>query len=259
MNSAYTQLLSVGLVWMSFHCAGMCGPLVIGLDVAGVAQGQPAWRGALRILTYQLGRMTTLMALGALAGLIGRGLTEVLEPAGAVFALLFGLVVFATLVVKVVALVRARRAARAGPAPARPVRPGPTRLELGRAPPPRRWSFHALLRPLSLTSSLSGTWLLGVLMGFLPCMIVVWALGLSATTASPLDGAFVMMLLVAMTTPMLLGVTLLPRALPRRALRFLPQVLMAISATWLIAVGLAGLGVVPHRHIMVGELTIMLW
>jgi len=269
MNSAYTQLLSVGLVWMSFHCAGMCGPLVIGLDVAGVAQGLPASRGVLRIATYQLGRMTTLMALGALAGLVGRGLTQVIEPAGAVFALLFGLVVAATLGVKLVrGAVRARAARRTKsalvadrdnndiPAWTR-VRPGPTRLELGR--PRRRWSLSALLRPLSLTTSFSGTWLLGVLMGFLPCMIVIWALGLAATTASPLDGAFVMMLLVAMTTPVLLGVTLLPRALPRRARRVLPYVLMAISATWLIAVGLAGLGVMPHRHIAVGELTIMLW
>ena len=36
-------------------------------------------------------------------------------------------------------------------------------------------------------------------------------LGLAATTGSPLHGAALMLLLVAMTTPTLLGVTLLPR------------------------------------------------
>ena len=245
--NAYAQLLSVGLVWITFHCAGMCGPLVIGFDVAGVGRGLPAWRGALRILVYQLGRMTTLMTLGALSGLAGKGLAQAFAPAGAVMSLAFSAVVVAALVMKLVALHRAKHA---------PIR---VRTRLEGAPPPRRWSFGALLRPLSLNGSVGGTWLLGALMGFLPCMIVVWALGLAATTASVFDGAAVMALLVAMTTPMLLGVTLLPRALPARALRWAPQVLMGISAVWLAAVGLAGLEVVPHVHMNVGELTIMLW
>ena len=56
---------------------------------------------------------------------------------------------------------------------------------------------------------------LGAVMGFLPCMIVLWALGLSALTGSALHGAAIMLILVALTTPVLLGVTLLPRVLRR--------------------------------------------
>ena len=58
-TAAYAQLLSVGLLWISFHCAGMCGTLLIGFDVAGAARGASVPRGALSLLTYQLGRAGT--------------------------------------------------------------------------------------------------------------------------------------------------------------------------------------------------------
>ncbi len=245
MSSAYAQLLSVGLVWISVHCAGMCGPLLMGLDVAGVARGSSATRGALRIIVYQLGRATTLATLGAFAGLAGHGLTKVLQPAGAVMALVLGVLVLGTLVWQL----------RPKPTTPPPVRVR-TRLE-GRG---SRGSIASrILGPLSLSSSMSSAWLLGVVMGFLPCMIVVWALGLAATTTSIVDGAAVMVLLVAMTTPMLLGVTLLPRIIPQRARSFLPRALMVISATWLVMIGLAGLEVVPHAHVLIGDFTMMLW
>lgn len=251
--NAYAQLLSVGLLWITFHCAGMCGPLVIGFDVAGAARGRTVVRGALGIVVYQLGRMTTLMTLGAIAGLAGRGLTKAIEPAGAVMALVFGALVLASLIMKLL------------PRRARPLRVRTSleaRAPLDARPEPEPGLLRRLttrLQPLRLTESLGGTWLLGAAMGFLPCMIVFWALGLAATTASVLDGALVMALLVAMTTPMLLGVTLLPRLVPRRGLAVLPRILMAVSATWLIMVGLAGLGVTPHAHVALGEFTVMLW
>ena len=31
IEPALTQLLSVGVVWISFHCIGMCGPIVGGV------------------------------------------------------------------------------------------------------------------------------------------------------------------------------------------------------------------------------------
>ncbi len=243
--NAYAQLLSVGLLWITFHCAGMCGPLVVSFDVAGVARGRSAWRGVVGVLMYQLGRATTLATLGALAGLVGHGLTHLLRPAGAVMALAFGLLVLGHLVWR---FWHGRRAA-AGPVRVR------TRLEGA----PRRPGLLARLQPLMLTETLGGTWLLGAVMGLLPCMIVAWALGLAATTASVVDGALVMLLLVVMTTPMLLGVTLLPRILPRRALGALPSVLMAVSALWLVMTGLAGLELAPHLHVAAGDFVVMLW
>ena len=108
---------------------------------------------------------------------------------------------------------------------------------------------------------------LGGLMAFLPCMITFWALGLAATTQSPVHGAGVMVLLVLMTTPMLLGVTLLPRLLLTRigptGKRRAQSVLLTISGVWLVMVGLAGLGIVEHVHINLTlweePLTVMLW
>ena len=243
--SPFTQLLSVGLLWITFHCVGMCGPIVIGFVLAGAARGLSPLRGGRRVLVSQAGRATTLGTLGALAGLGGHALKRAFEPGAAAFALAFGATL---LVITVVRLV---------PRKPRPMRP---QLRMGQTPSPTlasrasRW-----MRDLSIADSAYSTWLLGVLMGFLPCMIVVWALGLAATTASPIEGAFLMTVLVAMTTPMLLGATLLPRVLPLAWRASLPQVLLAISGAWLVMVGLAGLELVPHVHLTAFEHQIMLW
>jgi sulfite exporter TauE/SafE len=253
-SAAYLQLLSVGLVWISFHCAGMCGPLLIGFDVAGAARGVGALRGAAGVLTYQAGRAVTYLMLGAAAGLVGRGLTAVFEPAGSVFALVFGTSVVTTLVVRGF---RARAARRPRPVPvgfSKLEAAEPTLIERLVGKLPR--TLHPLQGPdEGRHLRIFG---LGAAMGLLPCMITYWVLGLAATTGSPLHGALLMLLLVAMTTPMLLGVTLLPRLLPRR-IAWLPQALMALSATWLILIGLAGLEVIAHLHFAVGDYMVMLW
>jgi sulfite exporter TauE/SafE len=113
-------------------------------------------------------------------------------------------------------------------------------------------------------------YLTGVVLGLLPCMIVAWGLSLAASTADAWRGARLMIVLVAMTTaPLLAGVVLV--AAGRRTglvarlgarwpwLRALP---VAVSALWLVLVGLAALGVVEHRHVVVhvwGPRTVMLW
>jgi len=263
-TTAYAQLLSVGLVWISFHCAGMCGPLLIGFDVAGTARGTKPLAGALGVLTYQAGRATTYLVLGALAGFVGKGLTAVFEPAGAIFALVFGLAVVATLVIRSIRSIRSHRARR--PQPAQPIRVGFSKIETSTHPPKRSLverlvsGLPRALHPLSGPDQGRHTriFALGAAMGFLPCMITYWTLGLAATTGSPLHGALVMLLLVIMTTPMLVGVTLLPRLVPRR-LTWLPQALMTLSGTWLVLVGLAGLELIAHLHLSVGDYTIMLW
>jgi sulfite exporter TauE/SafE len=106
-----------------------------------------------------------------------------------------------------------------------------------------------LLARLAAQRTLLAGVALGSLMGFLPCMFVLWALGLCATTASPLHGALIMVLLVAMTTPVLFAVTLLPRLLiRRRAGSWLAARLPALSGLWLLLAGGAALGLWPHAH-----------
>ncbi|WP_133272955.1 sulfite exporter TauE/SafE family protein [Hymenobacter radiodurans] len=54
----------------SFHCVGMCGAIALALPGAG----GPNWRYVAGRVLYNLGRVTTYASLGAVAGLLGRGL-----------------------------------------------------------------------------------------------------------------------------------------------------------------------------------------
>lgn len=51
----------------SFHCAVMCGPLVLALPTAGMSQGKAFFNK----LLYQFGRLTTYGTLGLIIGFIG--------------------------------------------------------------------------------------------------------------------------------------------------------------------------------------------
>lgn len=245
--SPYAQLLSLGLLWVSAHCAGMCGPLLVGLDVAGVRCGHGLVRGAGQVLLYQAGRGLTYAWLGGLCGLLGAGLARVLRPAGALIALALGAAALWPLVLGLLRrdespgqLVRLRRSAEDQEGKSQ-------RLRFV------EWANQGLLRPLLASTHPLRPLALGAVMGLLPCMLVGWALGLAALAGSPLRGALVMLLLVAMTTPMLLVVTALPRLpLFTRASRLRAQlatVLPLIAGVWLLLCGAAGLGLIEHRHI----------
>lgn len=252
VEGAFAQLLSVGLVWISFHCVGMCGPLLIGLDVGGTARGLRARQGALAVVVYQAGKAVTYSVLGVAAGALGAMVRGVLESAGGILALVGGLTLLG---------VAARRLMRAGTESASLVQIGSTRR--------RSWLEELTLR-LSRTllddgqGFLSRAFTLGLAMGLLPCMIPLWVLGLAAVTGSPLAGAGLMLTLVGMTTPVLLLVTALPRAVSRRRreVAFVPALLLSLSGVWLVLVGLASFGVVPHVHLPLPfgrGLSIMLW
>lgn len=249
VQAAYGQLLGLGLLWVSFHCAGMCGTLLINMDVPGRARGQGALRGAASVLSYQGGRALTYAWLGGLAGLLGAGLGRRFQDAGAAVAVVLGVGAL---------LLGARGLWRA----LRPAAGAPRLVRLGGTSPPR--GLQARLGALagSAAAALLGggagplrELLLGALMGFLPCMIAVWALGLAALTGSPLHGAAIMLLLVLMTTPTLLGVTLLPRLVPlpaalrQRLGALLPPLLLGASGAQMLLIGAAALGLLPHAHL----------
>ncbi len=251
VESAFTQLFSVGLLWISVHCAGMCGPLLVGLDVGGAARGLRAAQGAACVLAYQGGKALTYALLGAAAGALGAGLQGVLEAAGSVLALFAGALMFAVVVRQLragsrVTLVQIGSTRRRGLLEQASLRLSRALLDDGQGPIPRAFT-------------------LGMGMGLLPCMIPIWVLGLAAVTASPLAGVGLMLGLVAMTTPVLLVVTVLPRAVAkrRRERAYVPALLLGVSGVWLTLVGLAGLGVVSHVHVPLWLLgrsfTMMLW
>jgi sulfite exporter TauE/SafE len=68
MIDLYTAL-TIGLIG-SLHCIGMCGPIALALPV-----GSKAWPGKVTgTLLYNIGRSITYGVLGALFGLLGKGI-----------------------------------------------------------------------------------------------------------------------------------------------------------------------------------------
>ena len=194
---ALAVVTGLGLVWTAGHCAGMCGPLLIGL---GVARHDPAagrLGGALgalgRLGAYQCGRALGYAGLGAVAGWAGGGLATRLQGGEVVLgSLIAGGCFIAAL--HHLGWVPWRSHEAAGPGLV--ARFGAAiHRRLGRVPG---------LGPAAL----------GLALILLPCGIVWWCLGVAAATADPLHGALVMVTLVVITTPALAGVALAPALLP---------------------------------------------
>ena len=77
------------------HCLGMCGGIVGAISLSHAGSESPAWP---RLLAYNLGRMSSYVVAGALAGLLGGALLgampqgqRILELLAAVFLILLGL------------------------------------------------------------------------------------------------------------------------------------------------------------------------
>ncbi|MEW5848111.1 MAG: sulfite exporter TauE/SafE family protein [Myxococcota bacterium] len=228
VSAAYAQLISLGLLWITFHCAGMCGPLVLGLDLGGCTRGANVGRVGAHLAAYQLGRATVYALLGALAGLLGRSISDVLQHAAPYFSVVLGLGM-------ILWPLRGHLQRRSDV------------VTLGQRPLLPR--VMTRLVALADGRSIGRSWVLGTIMAGLPCMIVAWALVVAASTRSPLHGALVMLLLVLMTTVPLGSVMMLARMLRLdrvSLLQRIPSLLLPISGVWMLLVAGAALGVVPH-------------
>lgn len=191
LNLAIASAWLIGLLG-STHCLGMCGGIVGTLSLA--AQGSRA-RQWLFLLAYNLGRIASYAAAGALFGAIGATLLGALPGAAgrsgahllsAAFMIALGLYLtgwwrgLATL-------------ERAGSHLWRRIAPLAQRLL------PVRNGLHALL--------------IGALWGFLPCGLVYSALAWSLASGDALRGALLMAAFGAGTLPALLVWGGLARAL----------------------------------------------
>lgn len=196
----------------SLHCVAMCGPLV-GAYVDD-EQGSP-WAGH---LAYHLGRLATLLALGALAGALGQGVDALGGLAG--FQRGVAWVAGASMVVwGAAALARGRRVEGNVP--------GLDRLPVGRA-------LSALSRRPPRVGRAAAV---GLLTPLLPCgWLALYAIP-AAGTGDPLQGAAVLAAFWAGSVPALagLGVAL------RGALRGLRPRLPALGGALLIALGVVTL------------------
>lgn len=188
-------LFLAGLGGSVLHCAPMCGPFVLGQVSARMAR-TPAARlcemrriGAGMLLPYHLGRLGTYALLGAVAGGIGAGLGQLRW-----FGLLSGI-----LLALAALLFMAHAARRVFPVVAR-ILPG-----LDPAPP-------GLVRGLSGLVGRAGNgngFVLGLLLGFLPCGLLYAALAAAAAGQSTVGGAMAMAAFGLGTVPALVGVGVL--------------------------------------------------
>lgn len=211
------------------HCAGMCGPLVLGLP------GPSTPGAARRRVIYQAGRLATYLLLGASAGALGHSLA------------LFGVERWVSL--------GAGLAIAAG-------------IAWGRFSGGGRWwslrlaRLRQLLLPRLNPGSAVAFATYGALNGLLPCGLVYVACAAAAATGGLWSGANYMLWFGLGTVPILLGISLSHRAMPaslRFRLRSLSPLSVALVAGMLILRGLAlGIpylspaleagGACPHCH-----------
>ncbi|HTR85750.1 MAG TPA: sulfite exporter TauE/SafE family protein [Reyranella sp.] len=177
------SLFVAGLAGSLVHCAGMCGPFVLGQVVADssnlVRYGE--WRrlAGATLVPYHLGRATTYSLLGAVAG----GATAVFAATPAFRWLSAGLLILGAGVVAFQLL----------------------GLTLHFSAPWSGW-LSGVSRRFSASRHWGGRYALGVALGFLPCGMIYGALGMAAGSGSPVQGAAAMAAFAAGTVPVLVAV-----------------------------------------------------
>ena len=179
------SLFVAGFAGSLVHCAGMCGPFVLGQVMSDAERAVSGHYGEWRRLAgaslapYHLGRLTTYAALGGVAG----AATGLFASTDAFAWLSAGLLVVAAIVMLLQALGLA--------------------ADIGS---PLGKPLARLAGPLSSAQAPWTRYLLGVVLGFLPCGLLYGALAAAAGTGSARDGAFAMAAFTLGTVPALVAV-----------------------------------------------------
>ena len=184
-------LFLAGLLGSATHCAGMCGPFVLG-QIAADREGLAApglrelrrLRAAL-LLPYHLGRLTTYVGLGAVGGGMA-GLAAWVSGYRWIPALLLGLAALLFLAQALSGL--SRWAGLGGGA-----------IGQALAAPLTRLARPLLDRPQGVRG-----YLLGVALGFLPCGLLYGALSAAAGSGGAGQGALAMAAFAMGTMPSLI-------------------------------------------------------
>lgn len=211
-----TSLFMAGLVGSITHCTGMCGPFVLAQTQAGPTLQRPITS---LLLPYHLGRMTTYICLGIfvhsivnLAYLFSNARALVTAPLLMLASVIFLVSAFPSL-------------ARIFPWAASVKFPNTFLHLVNRA--------YGLIRKQDVGSQ----YLLGLLLGFLPCGLVIAALMASATAPSILHAALAIMAFTVGTMPSLMAIGFFGKGLKRRFPGFshyFSKVAMTISSLWLL-------------------------
>jgi sulfite exporter TauE/SafE len=213
-------LFVAGLAGGATHCAGMCGPFVVAQVTSGLAARPTLTRlSAGALVPYHLGRAATYVGLGAAAGLASGMVVH-----GAGFRpLLVGLLALGAALMLAQAVAQLAALLPAAPA--------------GLADRVARAAAPLLADPRG-----GRRFLLGLVLGFLPCGLLYGAIAAAAATGSAFGGALAMAGFALGTVPALLGVGLAGAFFGRR---FLPAA-RAIAAPMLV-INAAVLGALALR------------
>jgi sulfite exporter TauE/SafE len=165
----------------SIHCIGMCGPIALALP----AVDRNHFKVILSRVLYNLGRVITYSAIGALFGMFGNRIV------------IFGMQQYLSIALGVIILVSV-------------LAPQGLKLKAASIPP-----FNLLndfvkksFARVSKIRSNSGFLLLGILNGLLPCGFVYVGVAGAMTTGSVVNGAIFMMFFGLGTLPLMLGTSL---------------------------------------------------
>lgn len=199
-----TGVLAASIVG-SLHCIAMCGPLV------GMHGGVKTLRMS---LVHSLGRLTTYVVLGTLAGLVGSAI-DLAGRLGNVQRVATILAAITIVAIAVWPLVRRTRGASRSQASV----------------------FGTALVRIRPRSEVKRAWLVGTLTGLLPCGWLWAFVVMAAGTASPLTGAVVMATFWLGTAPAMIGIVRFAGPVVARMRARMP----ALTAIVLVTVGLGTL------------------
>lgn len=195
----------------SFHCLGMCGPIVFALRGRGWAH----WRFLVGRLLYNAGRIVTYAGLGAFVGLLGLG--------AGFFHIQQGL----SIVIGVLLLFWAF--SEAG-----------WLKKLGLGGQVSRWVSWVKggFSKFWQMEGLPAQFMVGFFNGLLPCGLVYLALAYAAMATEPLEGAAFMALFGAGTLPMMLAVAfsakVITPALRQKVVRAIPYFIMVFALLFIL-------------------------
>lgn len=193
------------------HCAAMCGPFV-----AFYSAGAPGIRGRLH-LAYSGGRLLSYATLGVIAGAIGSGVERLGALAGIArgAAIVAGVLMVVWGLDTIVALMGHR-------------------LGVLHAPPALQRAVTRVLTRVGALPPFARAGITGLATALLPCGWLYAFVAAAGGTASPVRGAFVMLLFWTGTLPIMvgLGMGLQRLAGPLRAR------LPLVTATAVVAIGL---------------------
>ncbi|MEN8227896.1 MAG: sulfite exporter TauE/SafE family protein [Bacteroidota bacterium] len=190
----------------SFHCAGMCGPIVIALPLHGNSIPQQIFGGVL----YNLGRTLTYGIMGALFGLLGQGV-EMIGFQQKISVIMGSIMIISVLFPSLFK----------------------NQYSIDK-------SWFSLVGKLKSTigkmfsiRSYSSLFFIGLLNGLLPCGLVYMAIAGAIGTGEVLMGSLYMVLFGLGTLPMLLSISIagniLSVAIRRKINRLIPVLVVLVG------------------------------